>query len=85
MNVGEFVLLPTVSGLGKNANIAASGTSCGHQIHDGTERAALHPAEILRAALRRQHSETLLLISSSAPMESQPDRVSHSDRRGQIV
>jgi Fe-S oxidoreductase len=32
--------------------IAAPGTSCRHQIKDGTGRTALHPVEILHAALR---------------------------------
>jgi Fe-S oxidoreductase len=32
--------------------IAAPGTSCRHQIKDGTGRTALHPLEILHAALR---------------------------------
>jgi Fe-S oxidoreductase len=31
--------------------IAAPGTSCRHQIKDGTGRVALHPAEILHDAL----------------------------------
>jgi hypothetical protein len=36
----------------KNVIIAAPGTSCRHQIFDGTNRLALHPAEILYDALR---------------------------------
>jgi FAD/FMN-containing dehydrogenase/Fe-S oxidoreductase len=51
MNVGELVLFPTIRDLGGEVLIAAPGTSCRHQIHDGTARRALHPAEILRAAL----------------------------------
>ncbi len=51
VNVGELVLFPTVRGLEKNAIIAASGTSCRHQIHDGTGRVALHPAQVLRNSL----------------------------------
>jgi Fe-S oxidoreductase len=31
--------------------IAAPGTSCRHQIKDGTQRTALHPVVILRDAL----------------------------------
>jgi Fe-S oxidoreductase len=34
--------------------LAAPGTSCRHQIADGTGRQALHPAEILHAALISQ-------------------------------
>jgi hypothetical protein len=29
----------------------ADGTSCRHQIHDGTQRAAVHAARVLAAAL----------------------------------
>jgi hypothetical protein len=38
------------------ALIAAPGTSCRHQIHDGTGRSAIHPAVILRNALKQSHS-----------------------------
>ena len=52
MKIGELVLFPTVRQLTEKILIAAPGTSCCHQIHDGTGRTALHPAQILRAALR---------------------------------
>ena len=52
MKVGELVLFPAVRQLAAEVLIAAPGTSCRHQIHDGTGRTALHPAQILRAALR---------------------------------
>jgi len=51
IKVGELVLLPAVRNAAENTLIAASGTSCRHQIHDGTERKALHPVEILYQAL----------------------------------
>jgi len=51
MKVGELVLFPAVRKASAEALIAAPGTSCRHQIHDGTKRKALHPAEILRAAI----------------------------------
>jgi FAD/FMN-containing dehydrogenase/Fe-S oxidoreductase len=51
MKVAELVLLPTVRQQGPEVIIAAPGTSCRHQIHDGTGRTALHPAEILFDAL----------------------------------
>lgn len=51
MNVGELVLFPAVRSLPEHAILAAPGTSCRHQIHDGTGRTALHPAVILRQAL----------------------------------
>ncbi len=53
MKVGELVLFPSVRQAPVADLIAAPGTSCRHQIHDGTGRRALHPAEILRRAVRR--------------------------------
>src|SRR5690606_35638273 len=52
MNVGELVLLPTVRSTPQEVLIAAPGTSCRHQIKDGTARMADHPVEILWQALR---------------------------------
>ena len=53
MKVGELVLFPAVRQLAADVLIAAPGTSCRHQIHDGTGRTALHPVQILRAAIRK--------------------------------
>ncbi|NQX01682.1 4Fe-4S dicluster domain-containing protein, partial [bacterium] len=50
--IGELVLFPRVRNVSGDEWIAAPGTSCRHQIHDGTGRQALHPVEILRQALR---------------------------------
>ena len=51
MKVAELVLLPAVRAAPPETIIAAPGTSCRHQIKDGTGRIALHPAEILHDAL----------------------------------
>jgi Fe-S oxidoreductase/FAD/FMN-containing dehydrogenase len=51
MKVGELVLLPAVRQIPVEDLIAAPGTSCRHQVHDGTGRHARHPAEILREAV----------------------------------
>ena len=51
MQIGELVLFPAVRQQSEDTIIAAPGTSCRHQIHDGTGRKALHPAEILWEAL----------------------------------
>ena len=51
MKVGELVLLPAVRSAPVDTIIAAPGTSCRHQIKDGTGRIAHHPAEILYDAL----------------------------------
>lgn len=49
--VGELVLFPAVRKADADTVIAAPGTSCRHQIADGTGRKALHPVEILWEAL----------------------------------
>jgi FAD/FMN-containing dehydrogenase/Fe-S oxidoreductase len=51
MQIGELVLFPSVRKLDDNVIIAAPGTSCRHQIKDGTGRKAKHPVEILYEAL----------------------------------
>ena len=51
MQIGELVLLPTVRQQPKEVIIAAPGTSCRHQIKDGTGKKALHTVEILYEAL----------------------------------
>jgi Fe-S oxidoreductase len=51
MQIGELVLFPAVREAAGDTVIAAGGTSCRHQILDGTDRRAVHPVEILRDAL----------------------------------
>ncbi len=51
MQIGELVLFPAIRKFNDTVIIAASGTSCRHQIKDGTDRKAKHPAEILHDAL----------------------------------
>ncbi len=52
MEVGEQVLFPAIRNVSEATIIAANGTSCRHQIKDGTTREALHPITILRNALK---------------------------------
>ena len=51
IKIGELVLFPAVRSAPSETIIVASGTSCRHQVSDGTGKQALHPAEILHAAL----------------------------------
>ncbi len=51
MKIGELVLFPIIRTLTENDIIAAPGTSCRHQIKDGTNAKAYHPIEILHMAL----------------------------------
>ena len=53
MQIGELVLFPTVRKQSEDAIIAAPGTSCRHQIKDGTGRIARHPVEILWEAVKK--------------------------------
>lgn len=52
MSVGELKLFPSVRKSPPDTIISANGTSCRHQILDGTGKEALHPVTILRRALR---------------------------------
>jgi Fe-S oxidoreductase len=52
MQIGELVLFPSIREAEEGAIIVASGTSCRHQIADGTEKKALHPVEVLFGALK---------------------------------
>ena len=51
MKVGELVLLPEVRKTPEDSIISAPGTSCRHQIKDGTGRTAMHPIEVLYDAI----------------------------------
>lgn len=52
MQIGELVLFPAVRNQDKCTLIAATGTSCRHQIKDGTGRSSAHSIEILYDALK---------------------------------
>ncbi|WP_426486061.1 FAD-binding and (Fe-S)-binding domain-containing protein [Flavobacterium sp. 2] len=52
MQMGEDTLFPKVRNTAENVKIAAAGTSCRHQIYDGTKREAQHPVSILRSCLK---------------------------------
>ena len=49
--IAELVLFPAVRRQPDEVVIAAPGTSCRHQIKDGTGKKALHPVEVLFEAL----------------------------------
>ncbi|HYG40775.1 MAG TPA: FAD-linked oxidase C-terminal domain-containing protein [Cytophagales bacterium] len=51
MKVGELVLFPSVRSASPETIVAAPGTSCRHQIKDGTGREAKHTVEVLYEAL----------------------------------
>ena len=51
--IGEMTLFPSIRQTENTTLIAAPGTSCRHQIKDGTDKKALHPIEILFDALKK--------------------------------
>ena len=52
MKIGELKLFPAVRKSSEEVIISANGTSCRHQIFDGTGWKALHPVSILKNALK---------------------------------
>ena len=52
MQVGEDTLFTKVRNCATDTEIVAAGTSCRHQIFDGTNRIAKHPITILKEALK---------------------------------
>jgi FAD/FMN-containing dehydrogenase/Fe-S oxidoreductase len=58
--IGELVLFPTVRKQPPEVIICAPGTSCRHQIKDGTHRTALHPVQILLHALSTPEDHQLI-------------------------
>ncbi len=53
MAIGELKLFPAVRAAKENDLISAPGTSCRHQILDGTGKFAFHPADILWNAIKK--------------------------------
>ena len=53
MKMAELALLPAVRKTGQDTVLVADGTSCRHQIHDGSGRTALHVARVLQMALKK--------------------------------
>ena len=52
--VGEERLFPAIRKANQELIIAANGTSCRHQIQEGTGRKSLHPVQILYRALQKK-------------------------------
>ena len=51
MKIGELSVFPPVRASNASATVVAPGTSCRHQIADGTGRHALHPIELIARAI----------------------------------
>lgn len=57
IEMAELSLLPAVRKADASTLVVADGTSCRHQIHDGTAREALHVARVLAMSLARANTE----------------------------
>jgi len=55
MKIGELVLFPEIRKADENVIVVASGTSCRHQIKDGTGRRSYHLAEVMWQALKKKN------------------------------
>jgi Fe-S oxidoreductase len=51
--IADIALIPAINSAPTSTIIVASGTSCRHQIKDLSGRKALHPVEVLHAALKK--------------------------------
>ncbi len=54
MRIGELVLLPEVRAAAPDTLVVTNGYSCREQIAQGAQREALHLAEVIDLAIRRQ-------------------------------
>ncbi|HEY1855961.1 FAD-binding and (Fe-S)-binding domain-containing protein [Acidocella sp.] len=53
LRMAELSLLPAVRAAAPDALVVADGTSCRHQIHDGTGREAVHVVRVLAASMAK--------------------------------
>jgi Fe-S oxidoreductase len=58
MAIGELSVFPPIRSSDSASIICAPGTSCRHQIHDGTARNAIHPIELAAMLLRGIEEDT---------------------------
>jgi FAD/FMN-containing dehydrogenase/Fe-S oxidoreductase len=68
MEMAELSLLPAVRRADNTTLVVADGTSCRHQIKDGTERSALHVARILAMSLDRAKAHSTLSPVTKEPI-----------------
>ena len=65
LKMGELSLLPAVRNAPADAIIVADGTSCRHQIGDGTGREALHVARVLAMSVEAGQSCAVSMIGAT--------------------
>src|SRR5262249_36216616 len=59
IEMAELSLLPAVRHADESTLVVADGTSCRHQIRDGTDRAPVHAAQVLAMSLDRNDSRPI--------------------------
>ena len=69
MEMAELSLLPAVRRADEATLIVADGTSCRHQIKDGTGRSTLHVARVLAMSLDRAMSVQLHPVSQKEAVD----------------
>ena len=70
IQMAELSLLPAIRRADQATLVVADGTSCRHQIKDGTERPALHAARVLAMSLDRAKSVSTLAPSFAPSKET---------------
>ncbi|HVI10350.1 MAG TPA: FAD-linked oxidase C-terminal domain-containing protein [Candidatus Binatia bacterium] len=85
MAVGELELLPAVRHAPDDWLIIANGFSCREQIAQGTERQALHIAEVLQMALQGERLFEGDIYPESALVSRQEQAVKQSMKRAGVV
>jgi Fe-S oxidoreductase len=68
LKMGELSLLPAVRKAASDTIIVADGTSCRHQIKDGTGREALHVARLLAMSVKASVKAASVKVAQSGPM-----------------
>jgi len=68
IDMAELSLLPAVRRSDQATLVVADGTSCRHQIRDGTNRAALHVARVLAMSLDRARSTKTPSSTAKEPL-----------------
>jgi Fe-S oxidoreductase len=67
LKMAELSLLPAVRKAAPDTLVVADGTSCRHQIKDGSGRDALHVARVLAMSLNRS------AVGAGTPADTAPD------------
>ena len=80
LKMGELSLLPAVRKAPADTLIVADGTSCRHQIHDGSGRDALHVARVLEMSVSAAVSCSCRRTNSPAPARTTARRCTAAAR-----